>query len=473
MIVNASAKRLIRWSKGKPNAANSVSFQPAPRPRTRRPPLISSTVAACLASIAGAWNAVAATSGPSVTRDVTAARAASSVHASHGPAGAVVAGPAVEEVVAGPDGIEAELLGAQRHRPQVRPAGLPLDLGELDADLERATGHRGPPGRIVGDLPARSAASGCGGAGATSAAAATHQAASSLMSLRAALTDDSARRAADAGGRSAPSLAATPGDSIGNRASPRSARPAMPARRAPFAECRGGDIDEGSPRAAGAAARPGAGGGAALPSRAVRPYRSRRAAHHRPARRPRRTTAADRRARPGQAQRGSHPDVDRARARRQPSAHRTSRPHATRRARSAGPRLPRPAQALRRADRRRRRRLRDRRRRDLRPARPQRRRQDHHDLDDLRPAPARRRRGHRRPAGRSTSGRPTPRPPSATCPRTWPSTRTSPRARTSRFFGRLQRLGGKELERRVDEVLALIGLADRAKRPHRQLLRAA
>ncbi len=32
-----------------------------------------------------------------------------------------------------------------------------------------------------------------------------------------------------------------------------------------------------------------------------------------------------------------------------------------------------------------------------------------------------------------------------------------------RFFGRLQRLGGKELERRVDEVLELIGLADRAK----------
>jgi len=32
-----------------------------------------------------------------------------------------------------------------------------------------------------------------------------------------------------------------------------------------------------------------------------------------------------------------------------------------------------------------------------------------------------------------------------------------------RFFGQLQRLGGKELDRRVDEVLELIGLADRAK----------
>jgi len=32
-----------------------------------------------------------------------------------------------------------------------------------------------------------------------------------------------------------------------------------------------------------------------------------------------------------------------------------------------------------------------------------------------------------------------------------------------RFFGRLQRMGGRELDRRVDEVLDLIGLAGRAK----------
>ena len=37
MIVNASAKRLIRWSNGNPNAANSVSFQPAPRPSDQAP----------------------------------------------------------------------------------------------------------------------------------------------------------------------------------------------------------------------------------------------------------------------------------------------------------------------------------------------------------------------------------------------------------------------------------------------------
>ena len=46
---------------------------------------IASTVAACFASIAGAWKAVDATSGPISTRWVTAAIAASVVHASYGP----------------------------------------------------------------------------------------------------------------------------------------------------------------------------------------------------------------------------------------------------------------------------------------------------------------------------------------------------------------------------------------------------
>ncbi len=85
MIVNASSNRSTRWSYGKPKARNSVSFQPAPRPRMNRPPLISSIVAACLASSAGLWKFVQATSGPNSTRDVTAAMAAISVQASHGP----------------------------------------------------------------------------------------------------------------------------------------------------------------------------------------------------------------------------------------------------------------------------------------------------------------------------------------------------------------------------------------------------
>lgn len=85
ITVNDSSKREIRWSNGAPSARNSVSFQPAPSPSTSRPPEISSTVAACFASMNGAWNAVAATSGPRATRSVASARAASVVHASHGP----------------------------------------------------------------------------------------------------------------------------------------------------------------------------------------------------------------------------------------------------------------------------------------------------------------------------------------------------------------------------------------------------
>ena len=62
--------------------------------------------------------------------------------------------------------------------------------------------------------------------------------------------------------------------------------------------------------------------------------------------------------------------------------------------------LPRPSQALRRADGGGRGRLRDRGRRDVRPPRAQRRREDHLHLHDLRPPPPRRGRGHGgRPAG--------------------------------------------------------------------------
>jgi hypothetical protein len=87
MIVNASSNRAIRSSKGNPKARNSTSFQPAPRPSTNRPPEISSIVAACFARRAGLWKPVQATSGPMVTLLVTAARAAISVQASHGPRG--------------------------------------------------------------------------------------------------------------------------------------------------------------------------------------------------------------------------------------------------------------------------------------------------------------------------------------------------------------------------------------------------
>ncbi len=84
-MVNASSNRLIRWSNGTPSAENSTGFQPAPTPSTSRPAEISSTVAASLASMNGAWNEAAATSGPIITRSVASARPASVVHASQGP----------------------------------------------------------------------------------------------------------------------------------------------------------------------------------------------------------------------------------------------------------------------------------------------------------------------------------------------------------------------------------------------------
>ena len=83
------------------------------------------------------WKFVQATSGPSSIRVVDAAIAASSVHASHGPRGRAVR-PAVEEVLADPDGVEAEVLDRAGHVEELRPADLALDLGQLDADLERA-----------------------------------------------------------------------------------------------------------------------------------------------------------------------------------------------------------------------------------------------------------------------------------------------------------------------------------------------
>ena len=86
-MANASSNLSTRWSNGNPNARNSTSFHPAPSPRINRPPLISSTVAAFFASIAGLWNDALATSGPSSTRSVTAARAARADHASQGPRG--------------------------------------------------------------------------------------------------------------------------------------------------------------------------------------------------------------------------------------------------------------------------------------------------------------------------------------------------------------------------------------------------
>ncbi len=166
MIVKASANRSIRWSNGMPNARNSVSFQPAPRPRTKRPPLISSRVSACFARTAGLWNAVQATSGPSRIRVVAAASPARRVQASQGPR-VVAVGETVEEVIAQPDRVEAELLRLAGHRDDLAPADLAFDLRQLDADPDGAPAdrrhgesgwhrveRRGPPSRLGFSRPA-------------------------------------------------------------------------------------------------------------------------------------------------------------------------------------------------------------------------------------------------------------------------------------------------------------------------------
>ena len=141
--VNASSKRADAVvERGAEGARTPSSFQPAPSPRTRRPPEISSTVAACFASMNGAWNAVAATSGPSATRSVASARPARVVHASQGPR---VSPDAYRYSRWSPTQIESKpaVLGDPRDRAQLRPADLALDLGELDADADGPAGGAG------------------------------------------------------------------------------------------------------------------------------------------------------------------------------------------------------------------------------------------------------------------------------------------------------------------------------------------
>ena len=51
-------------------------------------------------------------------------------------------GPAVEEVLADPHRVETQVLDRARHVEELGPAHVALDLGELDADLERTRLHR-------------------------------------------------------------------------------------------------------------------------------------------------------------------------------------------------------------------------------------------------------------------------------------------------------------------------------------------
>ena len=69
--------RLPRVRKSAPSASYSDSCQPTPTPSRTRPPESVSSVPICLATSVGSRCGSTSTSVPSVTRDVTAASAAS------------------------------------------------------------------------------------------------------------------------------------------------------------------------------------------------------------------------------------------------------------------------------------------------------------------------------------------------------------------------------------------------------------
>ena len=115
-----------------PNARNSGSFQPAPRPSTKRPPLTSSIVAAIFAIRPGGWKPRMPRAGRADPLGGGGQRPQQRPRLP-GPA----LGPAliaVEEMVADPDRVEAALLGRPGHRPVLGPAHVAFGLGELDSD---------------------------------------------------------------------------------------------------------------------------------------------------------------------------------------------------------------------------------------------------------------------------------------------------------------------------------------------------
>ncbi len=79
------SKRSLVSGKGSPYAACSASNQPAPSPRSTRPPLIASTCATLIASGPGCRNVADVTSVPSRIVDVSRASPASVTHESVGP----------------------------------------------------------------------------------------------------------------------------------------------------------------------------------------------------------------------------------------------------------------------------------------------------------------------------------------------------------------------------------------------------
>ena len=96
----------------------SISFQPAPRPSSTRPPLISATVATTLARLPGGRKVTGETSVPSVMLDVSRARPASVAHAS---------------VVGRPASPEAGVVVGSEVRSRSRPARSPGTRARISA----------------------------------------------------------------------------------------------------------------------------------------------------------------------------------------------------------------------------------------------------------------------------------------------------------------------------------------------------
>src|SRR5260221_3329578 len=76
------SKRSFREGNGMWYAECSASYQPAPTPRTSRPPERMSTEVAILASTAGGRKVIGETLGPKVIRLVHSAQSASDTHVS-------------------------------------------------------------------------------------------------------------------------------------------------------------------------------------------------------------------------------------------------------------------------------------------------------------------------------------------------------------------------------------------------------
>ena len=112
---------------------------PGAQSHVKRPPLISSMFSAIFAVRAGFRNDVESTSGPNSIVLVDAARAASWVRLSQGPAR--LSGMGVQQVIPDPDRIESDIFSQPRHGQVLFPGCGVLDFGKLEADLSGPGSH--------------------------------------------------------------------------------------------------------------------------------------------------------------------------------------------------------------------------------------------------------------------------------------------------------------------------------------------